>query len=292
VKVLVTGSAGQLGRELCRAAPPGVTLIACSRAEMDITDATRTAATIASLRPDVIINAAAYTAVDKAESDIDGARACNVDGAGNVSAAAARIGARVVHVSSDYVFGGGLGPLRLYLPEDPSAPLNAYGRSKADGEQRVLGSGANAVVVRSSWVYSQFGANFARTILRLCDERPQLGIVADQVGVPTWAAGLARSLWLLARRADCVGVRHYCDAGVASWYDFAVAIRDEALRLGLIGRRTPIKPIRTGDYPAAAARPTFSVLDASSTREELGIEPVHWREQLAQMLGELAAQRG
>jgi dTDP-4-dehydrorhamnose reductase len=289
MRVLLTGSAGQLGRELIRAAPADVTVIACTRADLDIADARTVGEKVSGLRPDIVINAAAYTAVDKAEADVAGARAGNVAGAANIAEAAARIGARLLHLSSDYVFGGGGAVTHLYQPADATAPLNAYGRSKAEGEVRVLSSQANALVVRSSWIYSQFGVNFVKTMLRLCRERPQLQIVADQVGVPTWAAGLARCLWMLARRPECVGIRHYCDAGVASWYDFAVAIRDEALQLGLIAHRTPIVPIRTAEFPAPAPRPCFSVLDARPLRDELGLAPVHWREHLTQMLAELVA---
>ena len=141
-------------------------------------------------------------------------------------------------------------------------------------------------------MYSQFGRNFVKTILQLCRTRPRLSIVTDQIGAPTWAAGLAQCLWALADRQDCNGLRHYCDAGVASWYDFAVAIRDEALALRLIDGRTPIDPIRSDEFPAKAPRPPFSVLDGRALRDELGVEAVHWRTQLQRMLAGMGSDKG
>lgn len=286
MKVLVTGGGGQLGRELLRAAPPAAAVTAWDRATLDIADAARSRDMISALAPDVIINAAAYTAVDAAEGDEAGAHAGNVEGPGILAGVAAGIGARLLHVSTDYVFGGSAAA-RFFQPDDPVAPLGVYGRSKADGEQRVLRAAPRSLVLRTSWVYSCYGRNFVKTVLQLCRTRPRLTIVADQVGAPTWAAGLAQCLWTLAARAECTGIRHYCDAGVASWYDFAVAIRDEAVGLGLIGSRTPIDPIRTGEFPARAPRPTFAVLDARGLRDELQLEAVHWRAQLQRMLAEV-----
>jgi len=288
MKVLITGSDGQLGRELLRSAPAMADVTAWNRSALDIADAVRARQMITALAPALIINAAAYTAVDAAEGDPAGARACNVTGAGNLAEIAASLHARLLHVSTDYVFGGS-GRARFFQPDDPVAPLGVYGRTKAEGEERVLRSAPAAVVLRTSWVYSRFGRNFVKTVLQLCRTRPRVSIVADQVGAPTWAAGLAQCLWALAGRAECRGIRHYCDAGVASWYDFAVAIRDEALALGLIGSRTPIDPIRSDEYPARAPRPTFSVLDGRALRDELGLEAVHWRAQLQRMLAESGA---
>jgi dTDP-4-dehydrorhamnose reductase len=286
MKVLITGSGGQLGRELLRSAPSTAAVTAWNRATLDIANADQAAQMISALAPALIINAAAYTAVDAAETDVAGARAGNVDGAGNLADIAARLGAQLLHVSTDYVFGGS-GSARIFQPDDPVAPLGVYGRTKAEGEERVLRCAPRAIVVRTSWMYSRFGKNFVKTVLQLCQTRPRVRIVADQVGAPTWAAGLARCLWQLAGRNECRGIRHYCDAGVASWYDFAVAIRDEALALGLIGSRTPIDPIRSDEFPAKAPRPTFSVLDARALRDELGLEALHWRSQLQRMLAEI-----
>ncbi len=285
MKVLITGSAGQLGRELLRSAPSTVDVTAWDRATLDITDAGHARQLILALAPAVIINAAAYTSVDAAEADVAAARACNVDGAGNLADIAAGLDARLLHVSSDYVFGAS-GRARFFQPDDPVAPLGAYGRTKAEGEEQVLRRAPRAVVLRTSWVYSRYGRNFVKTVLQLCRTRPRISIVADQVGAPTWAAGLAQCLWALAGRGECRGIRHYCDAGVASWYDFAVAIRDEALVLGLIASRTPIDPIRSDEFPAKAPRPAFSVLDGRALRDELGLEAVHWRTQLQRMLAD------
>ena len=192
----------------------------------------------------------------------------------------------LVHVSSDYVFDGCAG--RPYHEFDATNPQSTYGRSKLAGEQEVLETlPETSVVLRTSWVYSRFGRNFVRTMLRLMREREDLAIVADQVGSPTWAKGLAEAIWEIVDRAELSGIFHWTDAGVASWYDFAVAIRDEALSLGILDRRLTIRPQRTADFPTPATRPPYSVLDKTATWEALELRPRHWREALRLMLSEL-----
>lgn len=290
MKVLITGAAGQLGRELLASVPVGIEVVAFDRAGLDIADPDAVARAFELHVPKVVLNAAAYTAVDRAEDEPGQAHRVNVLGAGNLACVSREAGARLIHVSSDYVFSGtGNRPCQ---PLDPMEPLGAYGRSKRDGEIAVLAAHADAVVLRSAWLYSVYGSNFVRTILRLARERGHLRVVWDQLGSPTWAAGLARMMWHLAARRDVTGILHHADAGVASWYDFALAIVEEATHCGLLSHAVPVEPIATADYPTRAPRPAFSVLDTRRTRDLLGLPAVHWRANLRNMLDQLRASDG
>jgi len=280
MKVLVTGAAGQLGRALAAAPPGGWSVTALARADLDLRDGPAIAARIAAERPDVMINAAAYTAVDRAEGEEDLARRVNADAVAAMAATLVETGGRLVQVSTDFVFDGSVP--RALRPDHPRNPLSAYGRTKAAGEDA---AGTDALIVRTSWVHAAGGANFVRTMLRLMRERDEVRVVADQFGAPTWAPGLAAVVWELIA-ADVRGTWHHSDAGVASWYDFAVAIQEEALAIGLIERAVPIVPIATADYPAAAVRPAMSLLDSSATRALLGDRQAHWRENLRKALAE------
>ncbi len=284
-KVLVTGANGQLGQELRRTVPDSVQATFVSRAELDISDAAAVATVVSQQQADVLINAAAYTAVDKAESEAALATAINGEGPGNLAAACARSGARLVHVSTDFVFDGSAS--RPYLPNAPTSPLGEYGRSKLAGELAVQAALPSALIVRTAWVYSTFGNNFVKTMLRLMAEREELAVVVDQVGTPTWARGLADALWQAVARPQLQGLLHWTDAGVCSWYDFAQAIAEEAQALGLLAHVPRIRPINTEAYPTPAQRPAFSVLDKASTWEALDTDGVHWRVQLRAMLQEL-----
>lgn len=286
MKVLLTGCGGQLGWELLKITPPGWTVAPFDSAALDIRDADAVQAAVEKSAPQVIINAAAYTAVDKAEKDQEAAFAVNSRGVFNLAEAAKEIGARLIHISTDIIFDGSK-PVP-YLPSDQPNPTGVYGASKLAGEEQVRAVRVdNSVILRTAWVYSAHGHNFVKTMLRLMREREQLGVVADQVGTPTWAGGLAQAVWLLAARASLGGIFHWTDAGVASWYDFAVAIQEEAIQLGLLPGAIPISPIRTVDYPAPARRPPFSVLDKTSTWRALNYSAPHWRVNLRRMLKEL-----
>lgn len=279
MKALVTGVGGQLGKALLATAPSGWTCVALDRVALDLTDASAIARIVDAERPDVVFNAAAYTAVDRAESEPELAFTINGHAPGAFAKALSGAG-RLVQVSTDFVFDGSSG--RGYHPGDARNPQSVYGASKAAGEDT---AGDDAIIVRTSWVYAAGGANFVRTMLRLMRERETLGVVADQIGSPTWATGLARTLWGLAVR-NVPGIYHHRDAGVASWYDFAVAIAQEAHALGLLDRIPTILPIATSDYPTPAQRPAFSVLDVTDTRAALGDGSVHWRANLKTMLEE------
>ncbi len=285
MKVLITGANGQVGWELQRSAPNGAELLPLGSRELDVSDAASVDATIGEFQPDLIINAAAYTAVDRAEADREAAYAVNAHGAGNLARAAKAHGARLIHLSTDFVFNGE--KPTPYLPEDAVAPLGVYGVSKQAGDELVLASGADALIFRTAWVYSSHGNNFVKTMLRLMGEREQLGIVVDQLGTPTWARGLAEVIWTAAEKPELSGIYHWTDAGVASWYDFAVAIYEEATAMGLLNGEVAIKPIPASAYPTPARRPSCAVLDKSKSWADLDIQPVHWRAQLRRMLLEL-----
>ncbi|OYY65733.1 dTDP-4-dehydrorhamnose reductase [Sphingomonas sp. 28-62-11] len=282
MRVLITGANGQLGGALRRLAPAHTDITAIDVQDCDLTDLPLLRARLAAEAPDVILNAAAYTAVDRAESEEHLARAINAEAVAAMVEAMTGSGGRMVHVSTDFVFDGT--SARAYLPDDVRNPLSAYGRTKAEGEDHLR---PEDLLVRTAWVYEAGGANFVRTMIRLMSERDELGIVADQIGAPTWASSLGRTIWdLVAMGAS--GTFHHSDAGVASWYDFAVAIAEEAHALGLLARIPRIRPITASDYPTPAQRPAFSLLDCRATRSTLGDEPVHWRTNLRLMLKEEA----
>lgn len=285
MKVLVCGAGGQLGQMLCATAPGHVQLEARTSAQLDVSDLGEVVREVAALRPEVIINAAAYTAVDRAEQEPEHAHAVNARGPAHLAQAALQCGARLIHVSTDYVFDGTTA--RPYRPLDACHPLGVYGASKRAGEEAVLGLASQGLIVRTSWLYAAQGNNFVHTMLRLMRERSELGVVADQIGSPTWAGTLAAALWAAVQQPQLHGVYHWADLGVASWYDFAVAIQEEALALGLLPRAIPIHPLRSEDYPTPARRPAYSVLDTADARRDFGMAGIHWRAALRTMLKEL-----
>ena len=287
MKVLITGAGGQLGRELVRTAPPSWTVNAVGRRDLDICREEGVNNILSGFSPHIIINAAAYTAVDQAEVETGRAYEVNARGAEILAREAGKVGARFIHLSTDFVFDGQKS--RPYEPDDPTNPLGIYGKSKLEGERRVRHlTGGEGLIVRTSWLYSMFGHNFVKTILRLIQEKEKLQVVTDQVGSPTWAHGLAEALWGFAQRPNLRGTFHWADAGVASWYDFAVAIQEEGVALGLVSTPIPIYPIGSRDYPLKAPRPAYSVLDSSKAWKVLKITPRHWRESLRSCLRELA----
>lgn len=290
MRVLLVGGSGQLGRELQHCKPVDMELQAAGSQELDLRDAELVVAKVSAFRPQVIINAAAYTTVDRAESEPEAAFAVNGQGAGNLAQAARTVGAYCLQVSTDFVFDGAQS--RPYLPTDQTNPLGVYGASKLAGEQLALAAYPEGVViVRTAWLYSAFGNNFVTTMLRLMGERENIGVVADQIGTPTWGRGLAEALWQMCR-VQPKGIYHWTDAGVASWYDFAVAIQEEGRGCGLLDREIPVLPINTVAYPTPARRPAYSVLDKTETWAALGMTPPHWRVALRQMLLEYKENRG
>lgn len=285
MKVLITGANGQLGGALQRLAPAWAELNAIDADDCDFTEVSMLRARLMVEAPDVILNAAAYTAVDKAESDEDLARAINAEAVEAMVEAMAEAGGKVVHVSTDFVFDGTA--TRPYRPDDVRKPLSVYGRTKAEGEDHLR---PEDLLVRTAWVYEAGGTNFVRTMIRLMNEREELGVVADQIGAPTWATGLSRTIWGLLEKG-ATGTFHHCDDGAISWHEFALAIAEEAHELGLVARIPAIRPITTAEYPTPARRPAYSLLDCSATRALLGDAPVPWRNNLRLMLNE-EAKRG
>ena len=286
MRVFVAGSAGQLGRTLKETVPGAVEFSGGNLPELDITDPPLLEARLTAERPDFVVNTAAYTAVDKAEAEAAMARWVNVDGARNVAQAARKAGARFIQISTDFVFDGSKG--EPYQPDDVPLPLGVYGQSKLDGEVAVReASEGDAIVLRTAWLYSRFGHNFVKTMLRLMGERDELSVVADQRGTPTWAASLAEVIWAVIEQDLPGGTYHWTDGGEASWYDFAVAIYQEARTSGLLERDVAIRAIPTAEYPTPARRPAYSVLDCSATVAALGIEQRPWEGRLQQMLAEM-----
>jgi dTDP-4-dehydrorhamnose reductase len=285
-KVLITGARGQIGSALQATAPGIWQIIPCGSEELDVTRGDMARAVIARERPAVVIHAAGYTDVDGAEREVERAEAVNAAGTANVAAAAREVGARLIYISTDFVFDGSVG--RPYLPEDHARPLSVYGRTKLAGEQAALDrTGGGALVLRTAWVYSAHGRNFVRTMLALMETQSSVGVVSDQVGTPTWARPLAQALWTAAEEPRLEGIVHWTDAGVASWYDFAVAIQEEALAAGLLTRAVPIRPLRTVEFPRPARRPPWSVLDKTTGWSALGGPAAHWRSNLRCMLDSL-----
>jgi dTDP-4-dehydrorhamnose reductase len=282
---LVTGACGQLGRQLRRDRPADIEALFLTRADLDITQRDAVEERLRAERPEVVINAAAIR-VDQTEKEPERGETVNAEGPAILARAAGEIGARLIHVSTDYVFDGTKSS--PYLPADEPRPIQPYGRTKLAGEQAVLRIlGPAALVLRTGWLYSAYRRNFVKTMLRLMRERDELTVVCDKVGTPTWTGTLAPALWTAAGKPEVSGLHQWTDAGAASWYDFAVMIQDEALRLDLLERRIPVRPIDSAHYPGSESRPAYTLMDKSATWEALGLEPVHWTVALRRMLREL-----
>lgn len=282
MRVLVLGGGGQVASAVVAAAPAHHHVVVRTRSELDIGDAKAVARTLTETAAEWLINAAAYTAVDLAEDQPNQAMAVNDAAVGVLAATTSTAGCRLLHLSTDFVFDGKSN--RAYLPDDQTNPLSVYGLSKLGGERRVLNGAGSGIVLRTAWVYASAGRNFALTMLRLMREKEQVSVVCDQIGTPTWAGSIAAAIWCLVEAGVPGGVYHWTDLGVASWYDFAVAIQDEALARGLLSRAVPVIPIPSADYPTRARRPAFSVLDTASTRALIEAPARHWRHNLRTML--------
>lgn len=278
VRVLITGAAGQLGVELLRTAPSRLDVVGLSRQQCDISDARSVDHAVSTHRPDVVINAAGYTAVDAAEGEVDLAYSVNATGAGNVARAAKRLGARLIHISTDYVFDGASDV--PYTRDSVPNPLSVYGASKLAGEIEVRQSNPGALVLRSGWLYAAQGDNFLRTILGALQASRGLRVVNDQIGVPTSAPEFAGIIWSCVDRSEIEGIQHWVNDGTASWYDFAVQIQELALTSGLVDSRNTIAPVTSAAYGSRAKRPRYSVLDARELWQALGTRAAPWNDAL------------
>ena len=288
MKILVFGAGGQIGREVCRVAwPPWYAILPLDRKAVDITKSAAVSAVLDREAPDLAINLAAYTAVDRAESEPEAAWAANCAGAAHIAAACDESATPLIHLSTDYVFDGRkTGP---YREEDAVGPLGVYGRGKEAGERAVRAAVARHVILRTAWVFGAYGANFVKTMLRLAAERPVLRVVADQRGCPTAATDIAAALMVIAghiERGEAKwGTYHFVGAGAASWHGFAQAIFD--LAAPQLGARPQVEPITTDQYPTPARRPMNSVLDCRKIAEAFGISSPPWRTALASVIREL-----
>lgn len=284
-RVLVTGANGQLGSSIRRLAVnyPSYTFLFTDVDTLDICDSSAVYAYIKEQSVDYILNCAAYTAVDRAEDDELLCQRINCDAVRNLGVAATAVGAKVIHVSTDYVFDGT--HHTPYMETDETCPASVYGRTKLAGEQALFAVCPDAVVIRTAWLYSEFGNNFVKTMLRLGSEREQLNVVFDQVGSPTYAGDLACAMLTLLEQAEkdifVAGIYHYSNEGVCSWYDFAVKI----MELG--GRNCQVFPIESKDYPAKANRPHFSVLNKAKIKKTYQVSVPHWEESLRKCIEKL-----
>ncbi|HLW92957.1 MAG TPA: dTDP-4-dehydrorhamnose reductase [Roseiarcus sp.] len=289
--LLIIGAGGQLGREAMElAGERGVMAIGMTRAALDITDAAVVARAIEQTQPRLILNAAAYTAVDRAESEPDAARAVNAFGAEAVAQGAALAGVPLVHISTDYVFDGE--KRGAYVESDPIAPLGVYGRTKAEGEQRVRAAARQHVILRTAWVFGRHGVNFLKTIMRLARERDFLRVVADQRGSPTATRDIVEATLAVGAAADdgraAWGTYHFAGPGATTWHEFAEAIVAEQAKI--TGRSPPVEPIATADYPTAARRPANSELDSSRFAATFGYRARGWRQRAAETVAMLLAE--
>lgn len=287
IKVLVTGANGQLGSEIRKISGLFSEMEFCFTdvAELDITNSSKVAEFLAGFQPEFLVNCAAYTAVDKAETDLKAATLLNATAVGILAEQSAKVNCKMIHVSTDYVFNGN-GP-RPYREDDPVDPQSAYGRTKLDGEVLCLRFNPESIIIRTSWLYSAFGNNFVKTMVRLGNERTELGVIADQIGSPTNAADLAQAILTIISSVKSVekpfvsGIYHYSNEGVASWYDFTKAIFDIA-KINCL-----VKPIASEDYPSPVQRPPYSVMNKSKIKLIFGLQIPHWRDSLTVYFQEL-----
>jgi dTDP-4-dehydrorhamnose reductase len=285
MRILLTGCAGQLGRELKRSLACLGDVIACDRQEFDLADPDALRDAVREAAPTVIVNAAAHTAVDKAESEPELAMAINAIAPGVLAEEAKRLGALLIHYSTDYVFDGT--KPAPYTEDDSPAPLSVYGRSKREGELAIAATGARHLILRTSWVYGLHGANFMKTMLRLGKERDELRVVGDQIGAPTWSRHLADVTALVLARKDIPnGLYHLAAAGETSWHGYAEAIFYEAQRVGLMDKSPVVHRITSADYPLPAARPANSRLDCSRFRRDFDLTLPDWRTGLIDCLAD------
>lgn len=291
MRILITGSEGQVGWELRQQLAGAGEVVAVGRAELDLADPVAISDFVRQLRPEVIINAAAYTAVDRAESEVAMAHAVNAEAPGVLALEARRLGALLVHYSTDYVFSGEASS--PYRESDPVSPMSVYGRSKEEGERRVRAAGGRHLILRTAWVYGTRGKNFLLTMLRLTEERERLRVVSDQIGSPTWSWQIAETTIRLIERAGAAPMAETVNltaGGQTSWHGFASKIVERGAGLGLCPL-IPVDAISTADYPTPARRPAYSVLAGDRLRDRFGLSLPDWQVSLDRCLGNLAAAR-
>lgn len=284
MRVLLTGSMGQLGRCFSDRFPTDWSLLALDSKQLDICDSDAIEQVVTEFEPDVIVNAAAYTAVDKAESEPDVAKAINTYGPGYLASAAAARNIPFVHVSTDYVFDGR--SEEPYCEDAPCSPQNIYGKTKLEGEIAALKANPKTIVIRTAWVFSEYGNNFVKTMLRVGSQRGELGVVSDQQGCPTYAGDIADAIISMLQEPGEYGVYHFCGDSMVSWYEFAQIIFQQATESGLYPHQVIVNPITTQEYPTPAPRPVYSVLNTDKICA-LNLKPSAWRQQLHAVIRKL-----
>ncbi|MDP5338351.1 MAG: dTDP-4-dehydrorhamnose reductase [Nodularia sp. (in: cyanobacteria)] len=283
--ILLLGSNGQVGQELEKILSPKHKIIPLARPKIDLTQPDNLRQIIREIQPRIIINAAAYTAVDKAETEPELAKAINATAPQIIAAESQKLGCFLIHFSTDYVFDGQ--QTHPYQESDPTNPLGVYGQTKRAGEIAIEQTHSHHIILRTAWVYGTFGkGNFVKTMLRLGKERSEIGVVTDQIGSPTWAQDIADAIAHIIPQLtpEIAGTYHYTNSGVISWYDFAVAIFEEAQQLGFPLTPPKVIPITTAEYPTLARRPAYPVLACGKISQVLGTYPPHWRQRLRLML--------
>lgn len=286
--ILLIGNNGQVGTELQNILSSDYQVIGLARPEIDLTQGHNLRQIIQEIKPEIIINAAAYTAVDKAESEAEIAHKVNAIAPQIIAVESQKLGSFLIHISTDYVFDGNSN--YPYQENDITNPLSMYGQTKLAGEMAVQQACTDYIILRTAWVYGTYGkGNFVKTMLRVGKDRPEVRVVADQIGSPTWAHDIADTISKIIPQltSEISGIYHYTNSGVASWYDFAIAIFEEARKLGLPVQINQVIPITTPEYPTPAKRPAYSVLACRKISQLLGTYPPHWRQKLILMLKEL-----
>jgi len=290
IKVMLTGKDGQLGKALAEKIPDGIEIVAMGRKDLDLSNKEACHNAVIEHRPHWVLNAGAYTAVDRAESEPELAMAVNANAPEAFALALGEVGGRLLQVSTDFVFNGN--QAHPYHPDQPVDPISVYGATKAEGErlvQKALPT-SRYCILRTSWVYGPVGNNFCLTMLRLhrlkSAQNETLNVVADQIGCPTSTLNLASACWSAIDHGTS-GVHHFCDAGAASWYDFAMAIGDAGVAAGIIDQSAKVVPIRSSEYPTPAKRPGYSLLDCTATRVALELESNHWQKELSKVIAKI-----
>jgi dTDP-4-dehydrorhamnose reductase len=290
IKVMLTGKDGQLGKALLEKIPVGFEIVALGRQDLDLSNKEACHNAVIEYRPDWVLNAAAYTSVDRAESEPELAMAVNAVAPEAFAQALGEVGGRLLQVSTDFVFNGN--QAHPYHPDQPVDPISVYGATKAEGERLVQKAlpASHHCILRTSWVYGPVGNNFCLTMLRLhrlkSAQNETLNVVADQIGCPTSALNLACACWSAINHGTS-GIHHFCDAGAASWYDFAIAIGDAGVAAGIIDQSAKVVPIRSSEYPTPARRPGYSLLDCTATRIALELETNHWQKELSKVIAKI-----
>jgi dTDP-4-dehydrorhamnose reductase len=284
IKILLTGKDGQLGKALVKKMPTGIELVALGRQDLDLSNTKACHDAVLKHKPNWVINAGAYTAVDRAESEPELAMVVNAAAPEAFAQALGEVGGRLLQISTDFVFNGSQAV--PYHPDQPVDPISVYGATKAEAErlvQKALPT-TNYCILRTSWVYGPVGNNFCLTMLRLhrlrSAQNETLNVIADQIGCPTSTFSLASACWSVINH-ETTGIHHFCDAGAASWYDFAVAIGDAGVAAGIIDQSAKVMPISSAEYPTPAKRPGYSLLDCTTTRRVLELETIHWQKELS-----------